>query len=115
LVDREGKVLRTTEKVKGTLRVEAVEKMLADELSIRDDAMFKKMSEAMHQGAAGDTAAAIALYKQVWDERCLFPLAGAEAQRSLKSLGVVVTETATRAPTDPYLPKPAPKTDTSHN
>ena len=89
------------------------ERMLSGELSARDDAMFKEMMEAGQQASAGNATAAIDLYKKIWDDRCLFPLAGRDAQRALKTLGVTVKETPPPPPVDPDVQGP-PKTETSH-
>ena len=81
--------------------------MLSDELSARDGAMYREMREANQQAGAGDNAAAIENYKKIWDDRCLFPLAGSEAQRALKKLGVTVTEPLPTSAVDPQLKPPA--------
>jgi hypothetical protein len=113
LADREGRVIRRAESVHGALRAEDVERMLADELSARDEAMYREMTEAKQQAGAGNKQAAIDLYKRIWDDRCLFPLAGNEAQRALKSLGVIVQEPPAVRPPDPNLQPPV-KTGTGH-
>jgi hypothetical protein len=114
IVDRQGHVVRAAEKAR------EVEKMLRDELAARDAVMYQQMSDAGRDARAGNIAEAIALYKKVWDDRCLFPLAGAEARRELKALGVVVEEpkpakpgatappTTTTLPAAPAAPPPAP-------
>jgi hypothetical protein len=113
LTDREGRVIRRTENVRGLLAAEDVERMLSGELSARDEAMYKEMVEANQQASAGNNTAAIDLYKKIWDDRCLFPLAGRDAQRALKNLGVTVKETPPPPPVDPNVQAP-PKTETSH-
>lgn len=99
MVDRNGAVIRTAANVK------EIEKMVSAELAARDDAMFSAMTAADQQVRAGNNAAAIELYKKIWDDRCLFTLAGSEAQRALKRLGVTVSEPAT-GPAQP-LPQPS--------
>ena len=113
LTDREGRVIRRTDNARGALAAEDVERMLSAELSARDHAMFKEMMEAGQQASAGNATAAIDLYKKIWDDRCLFPLAGRDAQRALKTLGVTVKETPPPPPVDPNVQAP-PKTQTSH-
>jgi hypothetical protein len=113
LADGQGNVTRRVENARGSLRAEAVEQMLSDGLAARDEAMYRQMAEAHRQASAGDKAVAIDLYKKIWDDRCLFPLAGRDAQRALKSLGVTVNETPELRPADPYL-QPPPKTQTGH-
>jgi hypothetical protein len=102
VVDRKGNVTRRADNI----GVEAVERMLAQELSDRDEAMYVQLRDANRNVTAGNNAAAIALYKMIWDDRCLFPLAGRDAQRALKTLGVTVDDTPAPAPPDPNL-KPA--------
>jgi hypothetical protein len=113
LADGQGRVVRRTENVHGVLRAEDVERMVADELSARDEAMYREMTEANRQASAGNKQAAIDLYKKIWEDRCLFPLAGSEAQRSLKALGVIVQEPPSAPPPDPNL-QPKVKTETRH-
>jgi hypothetical protein len=103
LADREGHILRRAENVRGVLRADEVERMLSSELAARDEAMYRQMKEASQQTSAGNKSAAIELYKKIWDDRCLFPLAGTEAQRALKNLGVVVQEPPAVHPPDPNL------------
>ena len=98
MVDREGKVIRTVASAK------EIEKMVSAELDARDEAMLHTMTEADAQARAGNNAQAIELYKKIWDDRCLFTLAGSEAQRSLKRLGVTVAEPATKSPQPPPPP-----------
>lgn len=98
MVDREGKVIRTATSAK------EIEKMVSAELDARDEAMLHTMTEADAQVRAGNNAQAIELYRKIWDDRCLFTLAGSEAQRSLKRLGVMVAEPATKSPQSPPPP-----------
>lgn len=109
LVDRQGQVTRKIDNVR-ELTSKDVENLLNAELSIRDDAMYREMKDAGEQAKAGNRAAAIDLYKKVWNDRCLFSLAGAEAQRALKQLGVEVKETPAPPPPDPNLKPSRPST-----
>jgi len=113
IVDRKGEVVRRVENVHGVLAAEAIERMLSDDLAAHDEAMYRAMRDASQQANAGNKAAAIELYKKTWDDRCLFPLAGSEAQRALKTLGVTVTEPPPTSAVDPQLQAP-PKTQTAH-
>jgi len=103
LVDAQGAVIRTAENVRGLLSPAAVEQMVKDELAARDEGMYRSMSEARKRAAAGEKEAAISLYRRIWDTRCLFPLAGTEAQRGLKELGVIVQEPVSTLQADPNL------------
>ena len=97
IVGSAGRVIRQ-------VRPQSVEQMLRDELSVRDDAIFRQLTEARKTKS-------VDLYKKIWDDRCLYPLLGAEAQRALKDLGVIVTDTPALPPPDPNLKvtKPASK------
>lgn len=109
VVDRQGKITRKLDKVSQ----KGIETLLSAELALRDDAMYHDLVEAGRQEKAGNSAVAIELYKKIWDDRCLFSVAGGEAQRGLKRLGVTVKETPAPPPPDPSL-KPSRTTTTSH-
>jgi hypothetical protein len=81
--------------------------MVHDELAARDETMYRAMSDAHKHATAGEKDAAVTLYKSVWDDRCFFPLAGLEAQRSLKTLGVEVHEVPSTIAVDPQLKQPS--------
>jgi hypothetical protein len=103
LIDGHGAIIRRVENAAGVLKPSAVEQMVTEELSARDEAMFHNITEGKRQADAGDKPKAIDLYRRVWDERCLFPLAGQEAQSALKALGVVVEEIPVPLAADPNL------------
>jgi hypothetical protein len=103
LLDSQGRVTRTVANVRGALSASAVERTLAEELGARDEAVFRDLTEAKRRAGEGQKEQAIDLYKKIWDDRCLYPLIGSEAQRGLKSLGVIVRETAAPPPVDPNL------------
>ena len=108
LVNSQAIVIRRVDNVRGALTRASVERMVSDELGARDEAMYHEMSEAGKHASAGEKTAAIALYKTVWNDRCFFPLAGTEAQRALKALGVEVHDVPAPIAVDPQLKKPAP-------
>lgn len=99
LVDANGAVIARV----SALKPAAVEQIVSDALAARDEAMYRDLTEAKRQATAGNPAAAIALYRKIWDDRCLFPSAGTEAQGALKVLGVVVEEPASTLAPDPNL------------
>ena len=109
LVDRGGNVIRRAENVRGVLRTPAVEQMVADELRTRNDGMYRDIMEAKRRADAGDKPEAIRLYSKIWDDRCLFPLAGNEARSALKTLGVTVQEPPAQSRPDPNLTVAPPK------
>ena len=108
LVDEQGAVIRRIVNARAALPPAPVEEMVKNELAARDEAMYHQMSEARKRAGTGDKEGAITLYKTVWSNRCFFPLAGTEAQRALKSLGVEVRDVPAPPPADPQLKKPKP-------
>jgi hypothetical protein len=111
LVNGQGTVIRRVENVRGHLPLASVERMVTDELAARDETMYHQMSEARARASAGDKDGAIDLYKTVWNDRCLFPLAGEESQRALKALNVEVHEVPVPLAADPQLKKAPPPSE----
>lgn len=103
LVDSQGRVTRSVTNVRGALSTAAVERMLAEELGARDEAVFRDLTEAKRRAREGEKEQSINLYKKIWDDRCLYPLIGNEAQRGLQALGVIVRDTPAPPPVDPNL------------
>ena len=103
LTDAQGRVIRSVSGARGNLALSAVEQALAQELRTQDDVVFRQLTEARTAASNGDTKAAIDLYTKIWDNRCLYPLVGSEAQHRLKDLGVTVHETPAPPPADPNL------------
>ena len=93
LAESGGKVLAKVDIGSGGVRLNAVEKMVRDELATRESALDKLLDDA-RKSAATDKDGATALYKQVWEQRCLFPRKGRDAQKALKKLGVAVDDAA---------------------
>ena len=100
IIDREGKMLRKFENPNGELMTRDVEKLLNGELGSRDETMFRSMIAASQDATAGRTENAIKIYKKIWDDRCLYPLAANEAKHALADLGVKVEDT----PKSPQTP-----------
>ena len=92
ITNSEGKVLRQA----GAAHPKAVEQLVSAELSAREDAVFRELERAKKEKS-------VELYKKIWNERCLYPLIGTEAQRGLKELGVIVTEPPSTLMPDPNL------------
>lgn len=99
LAENNGRLLASVDATKGGIRLSAVEKMVRDELATREGALEKLLDDA-RKSAPADKDAAAALYKQVWEQRCLFPRKGRDAQKALKKLGVAV-EDASLLQSDP--------------
>ena len=77
----------------GKLDAGAVEKLLSAKLDEREDAL-KALLQGAEKKAASAKDDAIADYKQVWDQRCLFPGLGRKAAKGLTKLGVKPDETS---------------------
>ncbi len=72
--------------------VSAIEKLVTHQLEAREEALEGQLGAAKAKEKAGDQAAAVSLYQQVWAERCLVPSAGKKAAKALKKLGQPVDE-----------------------
>jgi tetratricopeptide (TPR) repeat protein len=101
LIDSSGKTVAHVDAEKGALRVSAVEKMVRDELRTRESELEKQLDQAKAK-AATDKDGAVADYKSVWEQRCLFPRKARDAQKALKKLGVTVEDAMLRT-VDPIL------------
>jgi len=75
---------------KGSLRAGDVEKMMRDAIRTREESLSADLDDAPKKISAGDRDVAVAIYRRVWMQRCLFPRHGREAERAMKKLGVDV-------------------------
>lgn len=90
LVAGDGRELAKVGSDRGVLRLSAVERMMRDALRSREASLDAQLDDARKRAQAGDRDAAVAVYKAVWDQRCVFPRKAREAQRELKRLGTLV-------------------------
>lgn len=81
------KVLGTVENDRGALRAPDVDKLLRDTIESREEELNRDLDDAPKKLTTGDRDAAVALYRHVWEQRCLFPRHAREAERALKKLG----------------------------
>ena len=89
LATPDGSVVGKLEKNKdGRLNVGDVEKLLDSEMKKRKDAIKEKMESAKSKAKAGDNKSAIAEYRAVYDQKCMFPDKAKDAAKELKKLGV---------------------------
>jgi hypothetical protein len=86
LADSEGQVLARVDNEQGALVVEDVEAMVREELDRRVSEAEALLDQAREKADAGDADAAIAMYRAVWDRRCVCPRQGRDAQRALRKL-----------------------------
>ena len=93
LVGGDGKQLGKVINERGSLRVSAVERLVRDQLRSRESDLDAQLDDGRKKALAGDREAAVATYKLVWEQRCVAPRKGREAQRELKKLGIVAEET----------------------
>jgi hypothetical protein len=114
IIDQDSRVIRQVNNTHAVLRPQSVEQLVSEELNARDDEVFRRLTEAKKMASAGEKEKAIDLYKKIWDDRCLYPLVGAEAQHALKDLGVIVMQTVAPPPADPSLKVTTPTTTTRH-
>src|SRR5437763_9670972 len=87
LVGADGRIIGKVDHERGALRAAAVDKLLRDAIRAREEALDRDLDDAPKKLGLGDRDAAVALYRRVWEHRCLFPRHGREAERALKKLG----------------------------
>ena len=88
LAGEDGAVVAAAENERGALRAAAVDKLLRDTLRAREEALDRDLDDAPKKLGLGDRDGAVALYRRVWENRCLFPRHAKEAERALRKLGV---------------------------
>jgi tetratricopeptide (TPR) repeat protein len=96
LVGADGKVVARVDGENSVLRTKNVEDLVRNELKARESSLDKLLDDAKAKEKA-DKDGAIALYQQVWDQRCVAPKKGRGAQKALARLGVTVTDAALRS------------------
>jgi tetratricopeptide (TPR) repeat protein len=72
----------------GYLRVDQVEKLVGSEMKKRQDALKEKLEDAKNKAKSGDNQTAIQEYREVLEQKCLFPGKAKDAAKALKKLGV---------------------------
>ena len=72
----------------GYLRVDQVEKLVDSEMKKRQDALKEKLEDAKNKAKSGDNQTAIQEYREVLEQKCLFPGKAKDAAKGLKKLGV---------------------------
>jgi tetratricopeptide (TPR) repeat protein len=88
LAQNDGKVLGRAQSEDGKLKVGQVEKLLEAEMKQREAAVKGALTAAKDAAKRGDRDAAIAQYRTVLDQKCLFPKQGKDATNELKKLGI---------------------------
>lgn len=103
LVGADGVELARLAPEKGQLRVGSLERLLRAELDRRRAVAEARLDEAAGKEKAGDVEAAVALYQEIFAQRCLFPTSARKAQKSLKRLGRPVEDDAALELPEPGL------------
>jgi len=88
LTTSDGTIVAHVASADGLLRLSDVEKMVRDTLLTRDVETDRLLDEAKTKADAGEHDQAVALYRRVCAQRCLFPRKAKEALKALRKLGV---------------------------
>ncbi|HKD80628.1 MAG TPA: tetratricopeptide repeat protein [Candidatus Angelobacter sp.] len=84
----DGAVVGKLENKNGKLAVGDLEKIVEGEMKKRESAIKEKMEDAKAKAKAGDSKTAIAEYREVAEQKCMFPSKAKDAVKELKKLGV---------------------------
>ncbi|HEY6804092.1 MAG TPA: tetratricopeptide repeat protein [Pyrinomonadaceae bacterium] len=88
LAAADGSQISKIENTAGKLKVDQVEKAVDSEMRQREKNLDGQLKEGKDKAKAGDKDAAIAAFKPVVAESCLFPKKAKDAAKELKKLGV---------------------------
>src|SRR2546421_5228637 len=88
LAKADGTPINKVENTNGKLKVADVEKLVEGEMKQRESSLDGQMKDAAGKVKTGDKDGAIAIYKAVLDQKCLFQKKAKEAAKQLKNLGV---------------------------
>lgn len=86
LLDGDGRELTHIDNEAGALRIATIERIVRDEVRSREEEADKLLDLAR----TSEKNAAIAMYRRVFDQRCLLPRQARTAQRALRKLGIDV-------------------------
>ncbi|HKP36232.1 MAG TPA: tetratricopeptide repeat protein [Pyrinomonadaceae bacterium] len=88
LAKPDGSLVGKVENTNGKLKIADVEKLVQTEMKQRESGVDALMTDAAAKVKSGDNDGAIKTYKEVVEQKCLFPKKAKDAQKQLKSLGV---------------------------
>jgi tetratricopeptide (TPR) repeat protein len=88
LAKSDGSLIAKVESTNGKLKSADVEKLVDTEMKQRESAVDAQLKDAAAKAKAGDNDGAIKSYKDVAEQKCLFPKKAKEAASQLKKLGV---------------------------
>jgi len=100
LAKPDGTAVNKVENTNGKLKVGDVEKLVDTEMKQRESDLTAQMKEAAGKSAT-DKDGAIAMYRSVLDQKCMFPKKAKDAQKQLKALGV--TDVGANIPPTPIF------------
>ena len=100
LAKPDGTAVNKVENTNGKLKVGDVEKLVDTEMKQRESDLTAQMKEAAGKSAT-DKDGAIAMYRSVLDQKCMFPKKARDAQKQLKALGV--TDVGANIPPTPIF------------
>src|SRR6185312_11290141 len=86
----DGTVVGRLENKDGKLKVGDLEKLVEGVMKKRESAVKETMESAKSKAKSGDQQGAIAEYRTVYDQKCMFPGKAKDAAKELKKLGVQV-------------------------
>jgi hypothetical protein len=87
LVDHSGEAIGRVESEHGVLSVAKIEELVHIELARRESESEATLDRARKQAEENDVDGAVALYRAVWEARCVCPRQGRDAKKALKKLG----------------------------
>lgn len=99
----DGTVVGRLENTNGKLKVGDLEKLLDGVMKKRESAVKETMESAKSKAKSGDQQGAIAEYRSVYDQKCMFPGKAKDAAKELKKLGVQVAEVPDAPNFDPAV------------
>ncbi len=88
LAQADGTPISKVENINGKLKLPDVEKLVDTEMNQRKAAVKGQMKDAADKAKSGDKDGAIAIYKSVAEQKCLFKKEANDAAKELKKLGV---------------------------
>jgi len=86
LIDGEGGVIGSVDPRNGALVVSEVVALVRNELEERESAANARLDEARRAAEAQGVDEAIAIYRSVWEQRCVCPRQGRDARRAMKKI-----------------------------
>jgi hypothetical protein len=86
LVDDEDRVVARVDAENEMLPVSAVETLVRDALEARESEADARLDEARSHAEAQETEEALALYRLVWERRCMCPRQARDAQRAMRKM-----------------------------